>query len=143
MTRFATWLAKPIVQTRFNAAMTVLWLVMLPITLLFVRTFSAILWVSFISAWALFATHLGAWIAALVNVKAERIDNRTEQSRHFQMIEESEQRLMLKLEESEKVTLKRMESQHKQMLRKLDALAAEKPKPRAPRLRAPLPEDGQ
>ena len=72
--RFAIWLAKPKVQTWFNGAMTVLWLVMLPITLLFTSRFDTVLWVSFISAWALFATHLGAWIAALVNVKAERID---------------------------------------------------------------------
>jgi hypothetical protein len=130
--RAVYWLAKPTVQTAFNGAMTLVWLVMLPITLIFVGTFSAILWVSFISAWALFATHLGAWIAALVNVKAERIDNRTETSRHFQMIEESEQRLMLKLEESEHATLARMEAQHKQMSTSIgqviDMLIAE-PKP--------------
>lgn len=68
------WLAKPTVQTAFNGAMTLIWLVMMPITLLFIGPFSTVLWVSFISAWALFATHLGAWIAALVNVRAERIE---------------------------------------------------------------------
>ena len=72
--RAVLWLAKPSVQTWFNGAMTLLWLIMLPITLAFVGPFSTVLWVSFISAWALFATHLGAWIAALVNVKAERIE---------------------------------------------------------------------
>lgn len=97
--RFALWLAEPKVQARFNAAMTILWLVMLPITLLFVRTFSAILWVSFISAWALFATHLGAWIAALVNVKAERIDDRTEQGNHFTRIEAAEERIIAQVQE--------------------------------------------
>ena len=72
--RAILWLAKPAVQTWFNGAMTVIWLVMMPITLAFIGPFSTVLWVSFISAWALFATHLGAWIAALVNVKAERIE---------------------------------------------------------------------
>lgn len=50
----------------------------LPITLLFIGPFSTVLWVSFISSWALFATHLGAWIAALVNVRAERIEDTSE-----------------------------------------------------------------
>ena len=68
------FLASPRVQTWFNGLLTVIWLVMLPITLAFVGPFSTVLWVSFISAWALFATHLGAWIAALVNVRAERIE---------------------------------------------------------------------
>jgi len=85
--RWVLWLAKPKVQTQFNGAMTVIWLVMMPITLLFIGPFSTVLWVSFISAWALFATHLGAWIAALVNVKAERIDDRTEDALHFDRIE--------------------------------------------------------
>lgn len=72
--RFIQWLAAPRVQTWFNGAFTVIWLVMMPITLAFIGPFSTVLWVSFISAWALFATHLGAWIAALVNVRAERIE---------------------------------------------------------------------
>lgn len=117
--KIAAWLANPRVQTWFNGALTLVWLVMMPITLAFVGPFSRVLWVSFISSWALFATHLGAWIAALVNVKAERIDNRTEQGRHFALIEESESRLMLALQESERVTLARMEAQHKTMLRRL------------------------
>ncbi len=115
-------LSNPRGQVWFNGLFTLAWLVMLPVTLIFIGPFSTVLWVSFISAWALFATHLGAWIAALVNVKAERIDNRTEQSRHFQLIEESEARLMVALQESEKATLKRMEGQHKTMLRKLNQI---------------------
>jgi hypothetical protein len=121
--RFALWVASPRVQTWFNGAFTVVWLVMMPVTLLIPTFRTSVLWIAFISAWALFATHLGAWIAALVNVKAERIDNRTEQSRHFQMIEESEQRLMLRLEQSEATTLARMEAQHMEMIAKLDALS--------------------
>ena len=92
--RLATWLAKPRVQTVFNGAMTVVWLVMMPVTLAFIGPFSTVLWVSFISSWALFATHLGAWIAALVNVKAERITSKTEENAHFARIEEAEERIL-------------------------------------------------
>ena len=117
----ALWLAKPGVQAKFNGWMTVIWLVMLPITLIFTKSFDTVLWVSFISAWALFATHLGAWIAALVNVKAERIDDRTEQNHHLLMIEDIENRLLLKMDEVESTTLERMEQQHEQMLTLLKA----------------------
>jgi hypothetical protein len=92
--RALLWLANPRVQTWFNAILTVVWLVMLPITLIFIGPFSTVLWVSFISSWALFATHLGAWIAALVNVKAERITNRTEQNDHFARIEQAEEKIL-------------------------------------------------
>lgn len=95
----ALWLAKPKVQTWFNGALTVLWLVMMPVTLVIPVFRTSVLWIAFISAWALFATHLGAWIAALVNVKAERIDDRTEQGAHFARIEEAEERLLLQLDQ--------------------------------------------
>lgn len=94
MRRLGLWVAKPNVQAWFNGVMTALWLMMLPITLMFPLFRTSILWLAFISAWALFATHLGAWIAALVNVKAERIDNRVEQDRHFARIEEAEDRIL-------------------------------------------------
>lgn len=94
MTRLIAFLAAPRIQVAFNGAFTVLWLIMLPVTFLFVRTFSTVLWVSFISAWALFATHLGAWIAALVNVKAERIDDRTTEHATLHHIEAMEARIM-------------------------------------------------
>ncbi len=99
--RFVLWLAKPKVQTWFNGAMTVLWLVMLPITLIFTRSFDTVLWVSFISAWALFATHLGAWIAALVNVKAARIDDRSNEHATLGHIEAMEARILAALGISE------------------------------------------
>ena len=124
--KLGIWLANPKVQTFFNGAFTLVWLAMMPVTLIFVHQFSTVLWVSFVSAWALFATHLGAWIAALVNVKAERIDNRAEQTKHFELIEASEQRLLVALNESESTTLKRMEAQHKAMLRKLNEIAGSK-----------------
>jgi hypothetical protein len=91
----ALWLADPRVQVWFNGLMTVVWLIMMCLTPVFAHNlYAAVVWVSFISAWALFATHLGAWIAALVNVKAERIDNRTEQSQHFARIEKAEENIL-------------------------------------------------
>lgn len=96
--RILLWLANPKVQTWFNGAMTLAWLAMLPITFLIPVFRTSVLWIAFISAWALFATHLGAWIAALVNVKAERIDDRTEQGAHFARIEEAEDRILTAIE---------------------------------------------
>lgn len=93
--RALRWLAKPRVQVWFNGLWTVFWLVMMCLTPVFAHNlYAAVVWVSFISAWALFATHLGAWIAALVNVRAERITNRTEANEHFARIEEAEQRIL-------------------------------------------------
>lgn len=96
----ANWIAAPRVQTWFNGIFTAIWLVMMPITVIFLGPFSTVLWVSFISAWALFATHLGAWIAALVNVKAERIEASAEvsNSSHFDRIEAAEGRIIEALE---------------------------------------------
>jgi hypothetical protein len=90
----ALWVAHPLVQTWFNGFFALVWLIIMPLTLIFPIFRSSILWVAFISAWALFATHLGAWISALVNVKAERIDNRTEQTQHFTRIEEAEENII-------------------------------------------------
>jgi len=95
------WLANPKVQTWFNGAFTVVWLLMLPITFVIPVFRTSVLWVAFISAWALFATHLGAWIAALVNVKAQRIDDRTEEGHHFARIEAAEDRIMARLDAME------------------------------------------
>lgn len=115
------WLAKPGVQTWFNGIMTVIWLVMLPITLLFIGPFSTVLWVSFISAWALFATHLGAWIAALVNVKAARIDDRTEESLRFERIEAADEK-----RDSILAALLAAQVKHDAILAHLEAAATER-----------------
>ena len=114
--RTAKWLANPRVQVWFNGSMTVLWFVMLPVTFMFQTTFQKVVWVSFISAWALFATHLGAWIAALVNVKAERIDDRTKEEAHLAAMEETEARLLIMLQDVRNETLKTMADQHDEML---------------------------
>ena len=117
--RAVEFLADPKVQVWFNGSMTVLWLLMMLATPLFESLYAKVIWVSFISAWALFATHLGAWISALVNVKAERIDDRTEEGNHLLKIEETEERLLVKMGEVEARTLERMEEQHNEMLRLL------------------------
>ena len=117
--RAVEFLADPKVQVWFNGSMTVLWLLMMCATPLFESLYAKVIWVSFISAWALFATHLGAWISALVNVKAERIDDRTEEGNHLLKIEETEERLLVKMGEVEARTLERMEEQHNEMLRLL------------------------
>ncbi len=96
----AQWLANPRVQVWFNGFWTVFWLIMMCLTPVFAHTlYAAVVWVSFISAWALFATHLGAWIAALVNVKAERIDDRTEEGAHLARIEAAEERILAAIAE--------------------------------------------
>ena len=110
------WVAEPRVQVWFNGAMTLVWLVMMCCTPLFESLYAQVIWVSFISAWALFATHLGAWIAALVNVKAERIDDRTEESNHLAKIEATEERLLLEMGEVETRMLGKMNAQHEEML---------------------------
>ena len=72
------WSSKPRVQVWFNGVFTLVWALMLPVTYIYAHSFiSTVLWVSFISCWALFATHLGAWIAAMVNVRAEEIQTVT------------------------------------------------------------------
>lgn len=95
--RVVQWLAKPRVQTWFNGAFTVVWLVMMPVTLMIPVFRTSVLWIAFISAWALFATHLGAWIAALVNVKAERIDDRSAEAASVAHIEQLEERILAAL----------------------------------------------
>ena len=72
------WLERPRTQVRFNAALTLAWLVMVPVTLLVAPLRNAILYVALMSVWANFATHLGALISALVNEKAEAIHEHAE-----------------------------------------------------------------
>ena len=117
-----TWISKPHMQYTFNGLMTVLWLVMLPITFIVPIFRSSVLWVAFISAWALFATHLGAWIAASVDMKAERIDDRTEQNAHLLAIEKTENRLLLEMEDVASATHERMELQHEQIIAMLKSM---------------------
>lgn len=68
-----TWVAAPKTQVKFNGLMSVLWLIMVPLTVALASLRTAIFWVAFMSVWANFATHLGGWIAALVNTRAEDI----------------------------------------------------------------------
>lgn len=70
-----------------------LWLVMVPLTLLLVPLRTAIWYVALMSVWANFATHLGGLIAALVNVRAQRVESNTQLTH----IEQMEQRILTKL----------------------------------------------
>lgn len=73
--RGLVWFARADVQLWFNGGLMSVWAVMIPIVLLLADSLGkSILFLTFLSVWALFATHLGAWVAALVNVKAARIE---------------------------------------------------------------------
>jgi hypothetical protein len=111
-----SWIANARVQVWFNGFWMVFWLVAMFLTPLFHSLYSEVIWVTFISTWSLFATHLGAWISALVNVKAERIDDRTEEGNHLLKIEDTEDRLLLEMGEVETRMLTKMEAQHREML---------------------------
>jgi len=75
--RFAKWFASARVQVWFNGVLMVIWLIAMIPTLVVPVLRTSILYIAEVSIWSLFATHLGAWIAALVNQHAERIDDRT------------------------------------------------------------------
>ena len=87
-------LAKPRGQVWFNGALMVAFAAFMPYAYLHPRLGGSVAFVTQLSLWALVATHLGAWISALVNVRAERIDNRTEANAHFARIEEAEQNIL-------------------------------------------------
>ena len=87
-------LAKPRGQVWFNGALMVAFAAFMPYAYLHPRLGGSVAFVTQLSLWALVATHLGAWISALVNVRAERIDNRTEANAHFARIEQAEQRIL-------------------------------------------------
>lgn len=123
--KMAEWVSNGRVQVWFNGFWMVFWFIAMLATPLFHTLYSEVIWVTFISTWSLFATHLGAWIAALVNVKAERIDDRTEENTHLAMIEETEDRLLLEMGEVEQRMLLKMQTQHEEMLNLLRAQAAE------------------
>lgn len=71
--RGAQWFARPRVQVWFNGSLMVAWCVFLPLTMVLPSLRNSVLWVAELSIWALVATHLGAWIAALVNMRAQDI----------------------------------------------------------------------
>jgi hypothetical protein len=87
MLRIVRSLANSRGQVWFNGTLTAVWLAAIVPTLVLPQLRGSILYVALLSVWALFATHLGAWIAAMVNVKAERIDDRTGEALHFSRIE--------------------------------------------------------
>lgn len=90
--------SNPRVQVWFNGTAMVFWFVMMVPVLLVAYFSHSILWIAFISTWSLFATHLGGWISALVNVKAERIDDRQEEVAKLSHLCELEERILAAIE---------------------------------------------
>lgn len=60
----------PVFMRRVNGWLTVLWIVMIPISL-FAGWLDSVVYVSALSLWALVSGHLAAWQAARVEVKQE------------------------------------------------------------------------
>lgn len=75
----------------------VLWLVLSPITML-TGLRSSLSWITAASLFANVATCFGWWVSAVVNVKAERIDDRSQEHVTLGHIEEMEQRILSALE---------------------------------------------
>lgn len=73
MLRIARALANPRFQVWFNGLLMAVWTAVLFATPFAPTLQHSLLWLTEISLWALVATHLGAWIAALVNVRAEAL----------------------------------------------------------------------
>ena len=97
MTRLAAWLAAPRTQVRLNGVMIVIWFVSMPVAIAVPTLRTSILFVALVSLWANMATHLGAWIAALVNVRAENLEQKTAELVAIEHIAAMERRIMLAL----------------------------------------------
>jgi hypothetical protein len=65
MRRAAEFLARPVVQRRLNGWATVLWILMIPVSLV-LHWLSSVTYVAALSIWALVSGHLGAWVSARV-----------------------------------------------------------------------------
>lgn len=61
------FLASPVVMRRFNGYATVVWIVMIPISL-WQHWLSSVTYVAVLSIWALVASHLSGWQTAMVAV---------------------------------------------------------------------------
>lgn len=70
--------SSPRVQVWVAGLSLALWMVLSPIAMA-TGLKSALWWITFMSLFANVATCFGWWVAALVNVKAERIDDRSDE----------------------------------------------------------------
>ncbi len=95
--RFARWFAAPKTQVWANGALMFVWFVSMPIAVIIPALRTSILFVALVSLWANLATHLGAWIAALVKVRAQDIQGKTEEMVQLEHIEALEERIMAAL----------------------------------------------
>jgi hypothetical protein len=71
MRRAAEFLARPGVQRRINGWAVVLWVAMIPVSLV-LHWLSSVTYVAALSIWALVTGHLSSWVSAMV---AEHQDN--------------------------------------------------------------------
>lgn len=63
---------KPETIRRLNGGAAIVWLALIPPTILFWK--QSILWVALMSIWANFATHYGAWLTSRTEVRAKNVE---------------------------------------------------------------------
>lgn len=74
MTRWIdAWLERPSVQVRLWATLTVVWILLTPVTML-TSLAEHVSWVSFMSLFANTASCATAWVAAMSYLRARRVD---------------------------------------------------------------------
>ena len=91
---------RPRLQTWIAGLSLAAWLVLSPVAML-TGLKSALWWITFMSLYANVATCFGWWVAALVNVRAERIDDRHGELVTLANIEALEQRILDRLDPSD------------------------------------------
>jgi hypothetical protein len=70
---------KPVVMRRVNGWLTVLWIVMIPVSVI-TGWISSVTYVAALSLWALVSGHWSAWQAARVEVRQEQQARRAERA---------------------------------------------------------------
>lgn len=75
ISKLSNAIADPVLLRHFHAVMTVLWLALIPISIL-TPLKDSLIWIVLMSAWANFASHFSAWQATRVEVRQkEEEDN--------------------------------------------------------------------
>lgn len=73
LSRLYDRLSEPKALRRFHAVMTLLWLVLIPVSAL-TGLAQSVAWVVLMSAWANFAAHFASWQSARVETRQEKQD---------------------------------------------------------------------
>lgn len=87
--RFLYGATRPRFQVWVSGASLAAWIVLSPIAMLSGLK-SALWWITFMSLFANVATCFGWWVSSLVNARAERVEQNTDQAIHFSRIEQAE-----------------------------------------------------